>query len=272
LPAASGKAKVDKPKNFCPVNPSDTKRNAMEADFRQRKLKLVQAGKPPTSGGVINVYFHVINQGSGIANGDISSQMINDQIGVLSNAYAAYRFTFNLVSTDRTTNSSWYNGCYGSGSIETAFKTALRRGGASDLNIYSCNPSNDILGYATFPSDYDSAPALDGVVVLYSSLPGGTETSYNLGDTATHEVGHWMGLYHTFQGGCGKQGDLVSDTESERSPAYGCPIGRDTCNGKSIGPDPIHNFMDYSDDACMFEFTGGQGTRMGSQFAAYRAP
>ena len=121
---------------------------------------------------------------------------------VLNQAYAAWGYSFNLVSTDRTTNATWYNGCYGTS--ETAMKTALRQGTADDLNLYTCNPSNGILGYATFPSSYAGAKAKDGVVMLYSSLPGGTAAPYNLGDTATHEVGHWMGLYHTFQGGCAR--------------------------------------------------------------------
>jgi hypothetical protein len=215
----------------------------------------------------INVYWHVINSGTSASQGNISDAMIANQIAVLNAAYSGKGFQFNLVSTSRTTNSTWYNGCYGTS--ESAMKSATRQGTADDLNIWSCNPSGGILGYATFPSTTSGTNKNDGVVLLYSSLPGGSAAPYNEGDTGTHEVGHWLGLYHTFQSGCNKTNDQVADTPAERSAAYGCPTGRNTCS--STGNDPITNFMDYTDDYCMFEFTPGQTTRMKSQWTTFRA-
>lgn len=255
---------------LCATDHNPQKIALAEIDFAERlQRQKDNPGIANIAGGTINVYVHVIRKGTGIANGDVTTTMINNQISVLNNAYSSWGWSFNLVSTNRTTNTTWYNGCYGSS--ESAMKNALRQGTADDLNLYTCNPSGGILGYATFPSSYTSAPKLDGVVVLYSSLPGGSAAPYNLGDTGTHEVGHWMGLYHTFQGGCSTNGDFVSDTPAEQSAAFGCPVGRNTCTGTQYpGNDPTTNFMDYTDDSCMFQFTGGQDARMDSQFTTYR--
>ena len=246
------------------LHPTQQQRDLIDAEVNRR---MVAPGASNVTGGTIPVYFHVINSGTSVSQGNITDAMITSQMNVLNAAYAPWGWQFNLVSVTRTTNTTWYNDCYGNS--ESAMKNALRQGSADDLNVYTCNPSGGILGWATFPSSYSSQPKMDGIVLLHSSLPGGTAAPYNLGDTATHEVGHWMGLYHTFQGGCNGNGDYVSDTPAERSAAYGCPTGRDSCRNKA-GIDPITNFMDYTDDSCMDRFSAGQDARMDSLFTTYR--
>jgi hypothetical protein len=224
----------------------------------------------------ISVYYHVINTGKGIANGDVPTKMLRDQIDVLNEAFAGATdvgaantpFRFVLAGVDRTTNTSWFNAGPGT-AAEREMKSALHVGGPDVLNFYTNNAGGYLLGWATFPFWYAQDPLMDGVVCLFSSLPGGSEARYNEGDTGTHEVGHWLGLFHTFQGGCAAvYNDFVADTPAERSPAFGCPSGRDTCPG--AGLDPTENFMDYTDDACMFRFTPNQSTRMEALSLQYR--
>jgi hypothetical protein len=227
----------------------------------------------------VNVYFHVIQQNgtAGVSGtGYVPLSWLDAQIAVLNAAYAGTApggagantpFRFIRAGYDYTVNSTWYNAGPGT-TAESQMKNAKRVGTADDLNFYT-NSGAGLLGWATFPSSYTSQPKNDGVVCYWGSLPGSTFTPYNLGDTGTHEVGHWLGLYHTFQGGCNGNGDFVSDTPYERSSAYGCPAGRDTCRNKA-GLDPIENFMDYTDDACMYKFSAGQSSRMDTQWATYR--
>lgn len=236
----------------------------------------VAAGTAAATGGTIPVFWHVIRNSSGVT-GDVSTAQINDQTAVLNLAFSGQGpggtgadtgFGFVLTGVDYSNNDAWFAAGPGT-RAEAAMKRALRQGGADALNIYT-NSGAGLLGWATAPWEYARNPRNDGVVVLWSSLPGGSAAPHNQGDTATHEVGHWMGLYHTFQGGCGGSGDFVSDTPYERSPAFGCPTGRDTCRGKP-GLDPIHNFMDFSDDDCMFQFTADQAERIATLFTTYRA-
>ncbi|HKG12083.1 MAG TPA: zinc metalloprotease [Pyrinomonadaceae bacterium] len=240
-------------------------------------------GQIRKSGSVtVGVYFHVVNKGAGVANGDVPLKWLRDQIDVLNAAYAGADpaatatsantpFRFALVGVDRTTNAAWFDAAIDSPE-ERAMKTALHVGGANTLNFYVNNAGGNLLGWATFPFWYEGDPLMDGVVVLYASLPGGEccgTRTYDLGDTGTHEVGHWLGLFHTFQGGCAANyNDFVADTAAERKPAFGCPYGLDSCPG--AGVDPIENFMDYSEDSCMYQFTSGQSARMEALSLQYR--
>lgn len=219
----------------------------------------------------IPVYFNIIQTTAG--GNAVSDKMVNDQMAVLNAAYSNISFntfTFVLAGVKRTANNAWSTNLAPGSTQEAAMKNTLRQGGASDLNIYTASLGQNLLGWATFPTSYARSPKYDGVVILFSSLPGGTAAPYNLGDTATHEVGHWLGLYHTFQGGCSRTGDGVDDTPAEKSWATGCPVGRDTCP-REAGIDPIYNFMDYTDDACMNSFSPMQGDRMTSQWQTFRA-
>ncbi|KZW01054.1 zincin [Exidia glandulosa HHB12029] len=262
-------------------HPTPTQVEKAETHFQQLlKSNQAQAFALSTAGKfaspVIPVYFHVVRSSTSLSGGSVPQSQIDAQIAVLNADYASTGLSFTLAATDFTTNSTWFQSaddCSGR-TYQTAMKKALRQGGANALNVYtvgfsrSTGDCSGLLGYATFPSSYSSAPTDDGVVIRYSSLPGGTAAPYDEGRTLTHEAGHWVGLYHTFQGACSSTGDSVSDTPPEATPAFGCPTGRDTCSGGGV--DPIHNYMDYSDDSCMTEFTAGQATRIKSQMSTYR--
>lgn len=248
-----------------------------DEEIAQIETAIAKAKKGKTSA-VIDVWVHVINQGAGFANGDLSDTMIRDQIRVLNESYNGRTggsntgFGFNLAGVTHTTNAIWFNQLVTNLSVELEAKTALRRGGNGTLNIYTVD-GGPYLGFAYFPSILTDPTyaILDGVVLDWRSLPGGTFAIYSEGDTGTHEVGHWLALYHTFQGKCSQKNDYVADTPAEFSPAFNCPVGRDSCAGASQpGLDPIFNFMDYTQDSCMFEFTAGQTARMQAAWTAFR--
>jgi hypothetical protein len=209
--------------------------------------------------------FHVIRNG---AKGDVPDAQLDQQLQVLNDCYSPYNITFTKAGVTRTDNPTWFKMTMGS-PAERKAKTALHQDTHKQLNFYTAGIGADLLGWATFPSDLPAEPERDGVVILFSSLPGGTSAPYDLGKTAVHEVGHWLGLYHTFEGGCVPPGDEVDDTPYEASANYGpANPSRNTCPGG--GKDPTTNYMDYTDDAGLSEFTPGQIVRVQQQTALYR--
>jgi hypothetical protein len=133
------------------------------------------------------------------------------------------------------------------------------------LNVWVCAIGSNILGYAQFPGGPSSS---DGIVLDYQcvGVNGSARAPFNLGRTLTHEVGHWLNLYHVWgNGSCGD--DLVSDTPKHSDPNYGCPTFPqiNSC-GTSSNAKMTMNFMDYTNDQCMFMFTSGQKARIQSLF------
>ena len=253
---------------------------AEQARIEKQTRRILAAKGKPGGGGPgggsgtgsaaqIPVYVHEMLDTAG--NGDVTATQIDDQIAVLNKTFGGVEsgtasntgFTFVLAGTDTYRNDTWH-----ADGDSTAYRAETRVGGKNALNIWLVDFG--YLGIATFPWDYAVNPTIDGIRVHFASLPGGSIANYSDGETATHEAGHWLGLYHTFQGGCFAPGDEVSDTPAQRSPTSGCPEGRDTCKRES-GPDPIHNYMDYSYDSCYDQFTPGQTVKMQSNYTAYRA-
>jgi hypothetical protein len=201
----------------------------------------------------------------------VTDQAVKAQIDTLNSAYSG-RFggvdtgvRFKLDSISVKENAAWFTDPVGN---EQAMKSHLHEGGPQTLNLYIAQLSELMLGFASYPYWYEGDPALDGVVIDWRSLPGGAMTNYNKGFTGVHEIGHWLGLFHTFENGCQAPGDGIADTPAEAQATEGCPEGKDTC--PHTGQDPMRNFMDYAYDRCMAEFTEGQADRMHEMWAAYR--
>ncbi len=238
----------------------------------------------------IPVVWHVIQKTDGT--GAVDDSLIYSQMDVLNEDFDALpgtlgangtpsKIRFVLATVDengnpttgieRVTNNSYF---VDPGSGLSPIKNALHWDTSKYFNIYT-NDANGALGYATFPSE-SAGEGEDGVVLLYTSVgrnaPQGGE--YNLGRTATHEVGHYLGLFHTFQGGCGTSsnpygsGDLISDTVAHSQPDYECTGGASSCGG---GQKPITNYMNYTNDSCMTRFSEEQANRMRCSIINYRS-
>ncbi len=248
--------------------------NEAKAYGALRSSPLLDAGSV-----TIRTVFHVISDDAPTPEDQTRlTTMISDQMDVLNDAYAGNDpgssssaadtpFRFDLTDTTWTVNEEWAN--VAPGKSERDMKKALYTGDSETLNVYAADIGGGLLGWAYFPKGYNNGrDFIDGVVILDESMPGGTAGKYSEGDTLTHEVGHWLMLEHTFAHGCSAAGDYVADTPKEAVPQFNCPEGANTC--RAPGLDPIHNFMDYTQDSCMNEFTPGQAKRMSDAWQAYR--
>jgi len=241
-------------------NPSTSERMNVEArlrDFRASYRSSPIQGITVTTT-VIPVHFHVITTNSGA--GNVPDSALDAQIATLNAAYAGSGFQFAKQGYTRTKNTTWYNACDKS-TVERQIRKALAVDPAHTFNVYTCGLGGGLLGRATFPSSYPEYSFMHGVVILNGTVPGGSAGVYNGGDTLVHETGHYLGLYHTFQGGCANPGDEVADTPQEKEPDYSCTPLKDSCP-LDAGLDPNTNYMDYGNDACMTQFTTLQRARV----------
>ncbi|PPQ80401.1 hypothetical protein CVT25_001714 [Psilocybe cyanescens] len=244
----------------CGTNIAAARKASAERRFQSQRLPAESENATAT----LDIYFHVVYVNETIEGGYVPDSQIKAQVATMNADYNITGISWNLVNITRIQNEDWFLRVAPNSTQELEMKTAYRQGNASTLNVYTVGlmegDGQGLLGYATFPMDFEATPSNDGVVLLYSTLPGSTSDKYNLGRTLTHESGHW--------GGCTGTGDEVDDTAPEESPAYGCPVKRDTCAG--AGADPVQNFMDYTDDSCMTNFTKGQAKRIKAQLRTYR--
>lgn len=234
---------------------------------------VIQGEYWPSQTYTIPVVFHIIHKLDGT--GNIADQRIYDQIDVLNEDFRALSGTlgelgfdtmirFQLAGITRTANDQWHND-----QGELQFKQSLGWDPNRHMNVY-VNSASGFLGYSTLPQQV-AGSVVDGIVMLYAAIGGRNMgyAPYDQGRTLVHEIGHYLGLLHTFEGyGCYEgygAGDLIADTHSEIDEHYGCTQA-DSCGT----PDSIRNYMNYTDDLCMREFTSEQANRAVCSLVNYR--
>jgi hypothetical protein len=176
----------------CGTPPPTDEQNEVAESFmvEESHARALGLSARATTSITIKVYWHVLATSSSVSGGYLTQATLNSQLAVLNKAYAPHSISFVQAGADWTINSNYAND-----RSELAMKKALRKGTYADLNVYFM-PGTQYLGYAYFPTTVTTGSNnfyLDGVVILSTTVPGGSATGYNLGHTATHEIGHWLG-------------------------------------------------------------------------------
>lgn len=219
---------------------------------------------------VIQVHWHVIySVNRSKLSGFMTFESIKDSINTLNSDFSqTFEFLFNLSTVEWIDNDYWYWQLGPGTDEEIQMKKEQRRGSSAALNVYSTGFVLETRGFSSSIQDIFSF--MDGIVVNHRALPGGDLTGFTQGKTLTHEVGHWLGLYHPFEGGCSFPNDLADDTRPQKEPSIECVLTK-TCMESDFDDkdfykemnrdnpyDAVHNLMNYGNDECLFEFTTNQ--------------